>query len=305
MRGSKLVVLAAMAGNLAIAVAKLTAFAFTGSSAILTEAFHSLVDTGDQALLLYGMRRAKRPPDESHPFGYGMEAYFWSFVVALMIFALGGAASIWEGVHKLSNPAQIVRPWINIIVIAVAMAAEGTSFRLALKEFNRRRGTAALLPSIHQSKDPNVFAVLVEDGAALIGLLIALAGISASAFLGWRWADGAASIGIGLLLVVAAGFLANETRSLLAGEAASPRVVGEVRKLLENDPRVASIRDVLSVHLGPGEILLGLDLHLSDRLSRSELEAALDELMRRIKAVDPRITRVFLRPAHGPAAGAL
>lgn len=277
-------------------MAKLAAFALTRSSAVLTEAIHSFVDTGNQVLLLFGMRRAARPPDETHPFGYGMEAYFWSFVVALMIFALGGAASVWQGLHKLAAPAPIERPWISLVVIGVAMAVEGCSFAVAVRELNRMRRGAPFLPSLRRSKDPNVFSTILEDGAALLGLLIALAGVSASAFLGAVWADGLASVGIGLLLVLVAGFLANETRSLLTGEAASPRVVAEVRRRVEADPRVATVPEVLSVHLGPQEILIGLRLHLDDRLSRKALEEALDDLITRIKAVDPRITRVFLRP---------
>lgn len=297
MHGSKLVVLAALGGNLAIALAKFVAFAFTGSSAVLTEAIHSLVDTGNQGLLLLGMRRGARAPDESHPFGYGMEAYFWSFIVALAIFALGGAVSIWEGVDKIRAPEPMQRPWINVVVIAVAILFEGASFTVALREFRSFWRGTPLFRSIRGSKDPNLFAVLLEDSAALTGLVIALVGVSASAWLGQTWADGAASILIGLLLVAVAAFLANETRSLLAGEAATPRIVGEVRRVLEADPRVAAIPEVLSMHLGPREILFALTLHLSDALSRAEMETALEELTAKVRAIDARITRVFLRPA--------
>jgi cation diffusion facilitator family transporter len=304
MQGPKLVVFAALSGNLAIAVAKFTAYALTGSSAILTEAIHSLVDTGNQGLLLLGMRRSARAPDPTHPFGYGMEAYFWSFIVALAIFLLGGAVSIWEGVRKLQQPVAMERPWVNLLVIAVAMGFEGASFAIGLREFRRVWRDTPLFISIRRSKDPNLFAVLLEDSAALAGLVVALAGVAASAFLGWTWADGAASILIGLLLVVVAIFLANETRSLLTGESASPRIVEAVRKVLEADPRVAAAPEVLSLHLGPGEILFGLTLHLSDDLTRAEMETALEELTERIQAIDPRITRVFLRPAHSEAAQA-
>ena len=271
---------------------------------MLTEAIHSFVDAGNQGLLLLGMRRAAKPADASHPFGYGMEAYFWSFVVALMIFALGGAASVWQGVHKLAAPAPIERPWVSLGVIAVAMIAEGSSFVVALRELNSVRppGTP-LFASIRRSKDPNVFAVLMEDGAALAGLVLAVAGVAGSAFLGLAWMDAAASIAIGLLLIVVAAFLANETRSLLTGEAASPRVVARVRALLEADPRVESVPEVLSAHLGPQEILLGLSLHLKDTLTRLELEGALAELIERIEGVDPRITRVFMRPAAAAETG--
>jgi cation diffusion facilitator family transporter len=304
MHGPKLVVLAALSGNLAIAVAKFIAFAFTGSSAILTEAVHSLVDTGNQGLLLLGMRRAARPPDDSHPFGYGMEAYFWGFVVALAIFLLGGAVSIWQGLSKIQHPHPIDRPWVSLVVIGVAMVFEGVSFAIGLREFRRFWRDTPLFQSIRRSKDPNLFAVLLEDSAALAGLVIALVGVAAAAFLGWIWADGAASILIGVLLVLVAAFLANETRSLLTGEAATPRIVAAVRRILEEDPRVTAAPEVLSVHLGPREIMFAITLHLSDALSRAEMEAALQALTEQIKAVDPRITRVFLRPAPpGEAAG--
>lgn len=304
MQGSKLVVFAALGGNLAIALAKFVAFAFTGSSAVLTEAIHSLVDTGNQGLLLLGMRRGARPPDETHPFGYGMEAYFWSFIVALMIFALGGAVSIWEGVHKIQAPEPMQRPWINLIVIVIAMFFEGSSFTVALREFRAFWRGTPLFRSIRGSKDPNLFAVLLEDSAALTGLVIALIGVSASAYLGMTWADGAASILIGLLLVAVAAFLANETRSLLAGESATPRTVNAVRAILEADPRVVAIPEVLSIHLGPREILFALTLHLSDKLSRAELETALEEITAKVSAVDERITRVFVRPARLPEGAA-
>lgn len=304
MHGSKLVVFAALGGNLAIALAKFVAFAFTGSSAMLTEAIHSLVDTGNQGLLLLGMRRGAKAPDESHPFGYGMEAYFWSFIVALMIFALGGAVSIWEGIDKIRDPEPMQRPWINLLVIGMAMVFEGASFTVALREFRSFWRGTPLFRSIRGSKDPNLFAVLLEDSAALTGLAIALAGVAGSAFLGRTWADGAASILIGLLLVAVAAFLANETRSLLAGEAATPRTVAQVRALIEADPRVAAIPEVLSMHLGPREILFALTLHLSDRLTRSQMETALDELTAKVQSVDPRITRVFLRPAQPSRAAA-
>jgi cation diffusion facilitator family transporter len=297
MRGPKLVVLAALSGNLAIAVSKFIAYVFTGSSAILTEAIHSVVDTGNQALLLLGMRRSAKPPDESHPFGYGMEAYFWSFIVALAIFLLGGAVSIGQGLLKIWRPQPIERPWISLLVIGVAMVFEGGSFAIGVREFRTFWRDTPLFESIRRSKDPNLFAVILEDSAALAGLVIALVGVSASAFLGWTWADGGASILIGVLLVLVAAFLANETRSLLTGEAATPRIVEAVRRILQEDPRVATAPEVLSVHLGPREIMFGITLHLSDALSRAEMETALQEITARIKAVDPRITRVFLRPA--------
>ncbi|MES2032660.1 MAG: cation diffusion facilitator family transporter [Pseudomonadota bacterium] len=297
-----MVIYAALAGNLAIAVTKFVAFLFTGSSAMLTEAIHSTVDTGNQGLLLLGLARAKKPPSESHPFGYGMELYFWAFVVALLIFALGGAFSVYEGVRRILDPEPIQRAWINFLVIGLAMIFEGGSFFVAWKEFRVLRRGAPFFQSLLRSKDPSIFAVLLEDGAALAGLVIAGLGVTGSAVFGLHWADGAASIAIGVLLVLVAIFLANETRSLLTGESASARIVGEVKSVLASDPRVESVTEVLSMHLGPQEILLGVTLDFRDDLTAVDIENAGDEFAGRLRAVDPRITRVFVRSGRARAA---
>lgn len=299
---SAIVVYAALAGNLAIAVTKFAAFLLTGASAMLTEAIHSAVDTGNQGLLLLGMRRAARPPSETHPFGYGMELYFWAFVVALLIFALGGAFSIYEGWQKILRPEPIDRAWINFLVIGLAALFEGGSFLVAWKEFKLTRGETPFLVALRRSKDPSIFAVLLEDGAALVGLLIAGAGVAGSAVLGAPWADGAASIAIGLLLVGVAIFLANETRSLLTGEAASPRIVEAVKQALSADPRIETVAEVLSMHLGPREILLGVTLDFYDELTAGEIEDAADDFASAIRSVDPRITRVFVRSGRARRA---
>jgi cation diffusion facilitator family transporter len=299
---STLVIYAALAGNLAIAVTKFVAFALTGSSAMLTEAIHSSVDTGNQGLLLLGLARARKPPSATHPFGYGMEVYFWAFVVALLIFALGGAFSIYEGVLKIRRPEPIERAWINFLVIGLAMLFEGGSFLVAWKEFNVLRKGVPLLRAIRRSKDPSVFAVLLEDGAALAGLAIAALGVAGSAVFGIAWADGAASVAIGVLLVLVAIFLANETRSLLTGESASPRIVEAVREMLAADPRVDVVAEVLSMHLGPQEILLGVTLDFHDHLTAGEIEDAADDFAIRIRTIDPRVTRVFVRSGRARAA---
>ena len=289
------VVLAALAANLAIAATKLAAFLLTGSAAMLTEAIHSFVDTGNQLLLLVGASRARRAPSASHPFGYGMEVYFWSFIVALMIFAAGGAISLWEGIDRLSHPAPIDRPWINFIVLGAAIVMEGASFRVAWREYKAVAGSVGFVTFLRGSKDPNLFAVLLEDAAALVGLAIALAGVSLST-LGWHTADAIASIGIGLLLMAVALFLANETRSLIAGEAASPRVLARIKAVLDGDVTVVSAAEILSLHLGPSEILVAITLDFDDALSGPQIEAAADRLTAEIAKADERITRVFLRP---------
>lgn len=299
---STTVVYAALAGNLAIAATKFVAFALTGSSAMLTEAIHSSVDTGNQGLLLLGLARARKPPSQTHPFGYGMEVYFWAFVVALLIFALGGAFSIYEGVLKILRPEPIGRAWINFLVIGLAVLFEGGSFLVAWKEFRVLTRGTPFLRAIRRSKDPSVFAVLLEDGAALAGLAIAALGVAGSAVFGIAWADGAASVAIGVLLVAVAIFLANETRSLLTGESASPRIVEAVRGMLAADPRIDTVAEVLSMHLGPQEILLGVTLDFHDDLTAGEIEDAADDFATRIRAIDARITRVFVRSGRARAA---
>jgi cation diffusion facilitator family transporter len=299
---STTVVYAALAGNLAIAATKFVAFVLTGSSAMLTEAIHSSVDTGNQGLLLLGLARARKPPSQTHPFGYGMEVYFWAFVVALLIFALGGAFSIYEGVLKIVRPEPIERAWINFVVIGLAMLFEGGSFLVAWREFKAVRRETPFFQAIRRSKDPSIFAVLLEDGAALAGLVIAALGVAGTSLFHIPWADGAASVAIGVLLVLVAIFLANETRSLLTGESASPRIVAEVRAMLEADPRIDSVAEVLSMHLGPQEILLGVTLDFRDTLTAVEIEQAGDDFAQAIRAIDPRITRVFVRSERARAA---
>jgi cation diffusion facilitator family transporter len=302
--GSTRVVLAALAGNLTIAVSKFAAFFFTRSSAMLTEAIHSLVDTGDQVLLLIGQKRASLPPNARHPLGYGMETYFWSFTVALMIFMAGGIVSLYEGVEKLRHPEPISRPWISFLVLGVSMAAEAGSFSAAYREYRRvvRGRDIRLFGYLKASKDPNIFAVLLEDGAAMIGLVFAAVGIGASVYLKLAWADGAASCMIGLLLVAVAVFLANETRSLIAGEAAAPDIVARVRRCVEADPRVERVDELLSLHLGPRHILFAISLCFRDDVSGEAVQEAASELTRKVQSVDERIGFVFLRPSAGIAA---
>ena len=295
---SRFAIYAAAAGNLAIAASKFAAFIFTGSSAMLTEAVHSLVDTGNQGLLLLGLRRAAKPPDDGHPFGHGMELYFWGFVVALMIFALGGAFSMYEGFLKIMNPEPLTKPWINFLVLGVAIGFESASFAVAWRESRRRNPGAQMLSAVRNSKDPSLFAVLLEDCAALIGLTIALAGVGAAVVLDLPWADGAASVGIGLLLVAVAAFMANETRSLLTGEAALPSVVADIRRILSADPRVVEVIEVLSLHLGPQEILVGVTIDFDDDLRGGEIERAAQELSEQLRLEHPEITRLFLRPGE-------
>jgi cation diffusion facilitator family transporter len=297
------VVLAALIGNLGIAVTKLLAFAATRSTAMLTEAIHSFVDTADQLLLLVGQKRADRPADDTHPFGYGMEIYFWGFIVALMIFLAGGAFSVWQGVEKILHPGEIDRPWINLIVLAISAVFEGTSFRVAYREYRQvARGKTVrgreirLWRFLAISKDPGLYTTLLEDGAALTGLALAAVGVVGAGWLGLAWMDGAASAAIGLLLVAVALFMANETRSLIAGEAAAEPIVERARAAVGGDPRVQAIFDVASLHLGPRNILLAVTLSFRHGLTSEDVQQAVDDLVARARASDPRIRSVFIRP---------
>ena len=293
--GSLRVVVAALAGNLAIAVTKFVAFAFTGSTAILTEGIHSLVDTGDQGLLLIGQRRAKRPADDSHQFGYGLETYFWSFIVSLMIFLAGGAVSVWEGAEKLLHPGDLRRPWISLAVIAASAAFEGLTFRVAWREYRRvvRYRAVTLFAFLKISKDPNLFATLLEDGAALTGLAFAALGVIGAGFLHLAWADGAASIAIGLLLLLVALFMANETRSLIAGEAAADPIVDHVRQIAQGCGDLGELKSLRTLHLGPNTILVALHWRFPEAWDRPQLDAGMAELSRRIRTADERIAEVL------------
>jgi cation diffusion facilitator family transporter len=293
--GSRRVVLAALAANLAIAVTKFAAWAFTGSTAMLTEGIHSLVDTGDQVLLLVGQTRAARPPDEEHPFGYGMETYFWTFIVALMIFTAGGLVAVWQGVDRLEHPEPVTRPLISFGVLAISAVSEGLSFRTAYREFRQivRGRDVRLLPFLRASKDPNVFATLLEDGAALAGLAIAALGVAGASLLGWRWADGTASILIGLLLLAVALFLADETRSLIAGEAAAPPILASVRRALAGLSALGEPTGLRTLHLGPQTILVTMGWRFAGRPSFEESQAALGRIKAAVRAVDERICDVL------------
>lgn len=295
------VVLAALAGNLAVAAAKFVAAGFSGSSAMLTEAIHSLIDTGNQGLLLVGEKRARKTPDDSHPLGYGMEAYFWSFIVALMIFLLGGVISLYQGVQHVLHPRPVESPWISLGVLALAVFLEGGSLLVGVSAYRRtvRGRPVGLWRFIRLSKDPSVFSVLLEDSAALIGIALAAAGVVGSSFLGLAWADGAASMLIGLLLVAVAFVLANETRSLIAGEAVSPPVLARLREVLEREPRVCRLVDITTLHLGPGAILVAPTLSFGADATARDIGRAVDDIAVALQAADGRVARVYIRLAEG------
>jgi len=302
--GSTRVVLAALAGNGGIALAKFAAAALSGSTAMFTEAIHSLVDTGDQLLLLVGQARGRRPPDETHPLGYGMETYFWSFVVALMVFFLGGALSVYEGVRHILAPAPLASPWIGLGVLAVSAVFEGASFRVGYREYRKvvRGQPVRLWAFIKGSKDPGLVSVLLEDSAALIGIALAAAGVVASGFFGLAWADGAASVAIGLLLTGVAFVLANETRSLIAGEAVAPMVMARLKATLDQISCITDLEEIATLHLGPGAILVALTLAFRPKSTSDAINAAIGEITQCLQATDGRVAYVYVRPSRRRAA---
>jgi cation diffusion facilitator family transporter len=291
---SKKVIYAALLGNALIAATKFFAATVTGSSAMLSEAIHSLVDTGNQWLLLYGIRRSTRPPDARHPFGYGMEVYFWTFVVAILVFAVGAGVSFYEGLAKLQNPTPVSDAYINYIVLGVAIVFEAVVWWIAAKEFNKRRGKLGILAAIQRSKDPTVFTVLFEDSAALLGLIVAMTGIALAQYLDMPVFDGLASIGIGLILAVTAMLLAYESKGLLIGEGAHPEVRAGIVQMIDEDPRILVTNEVLTLHFAPEDVLLTLSVDFADNLSSADVEAAISELEQKIKARYPEIKRLFI-----------
>ncbi len=302
-QGSKKVIYAALAGNALIAVTKFTAAAFTGSSAMFSEAIHSSVDTGNQGLLLYGMRRAERPADLRHPFGYSKELYFWAFVVAILIFAVGAGVSFYEGVHKTLHPSAVTNVHINYLVLGAAIIFEGAAWYVAFKEFKRGVGKRTMLRALLQSKDPSIFTVLLEDTAAMFGLIVALVGIFLADTLNMPVLDGVASMIIGVILALAAVILAYETKALLIGESADEEVIAGVRGMLKDNPQVTAINEVLTMHMGPADVLTNISIDFADSASAEQIEATISALERQIKSDYPEIRRVFIevQSRHGHA----
>ncbi|KEZ77372.1 cation diffusion facilitator family transporter [Salinisphaera hydrothermalis] len=295
---SKTVVLAALTGNFLIAVSKFVASAFTGSTAMLAEGIHSVIDTGNQGLLLYGMRRAKKPPDAKYPFGYGKEIYFWSFMVAVLLFTLGAGISIYEGVEKVLHPHPIDHPLVNYGVLGLAVLFEGTSWLIAAKEFRRVKGSWGVLEAVRRGKDPNKFLVLFEDTAAIAGLLLAAGGLALVQVTGIEIFDGLASIGIGCILAFSSVWLAVETKGLLIGEAANKYVVQQIETIVSRHPSVARVNEVPTMHIGPEYVLANISLRFKAGLSGEELQNAIADMDREIKTECPTVKRIFIEAEH-------
>jgi cation diffusion facilitator family transporter len=293
---SRTVIYAAIAGNLLVASTKFAAAIWTGSSAMLSEGIHSVVDTGNELLLLYGMRRAKVRPDPDHPLGYGREIYFWSFVVALLIFAVGAGFSLFEGIVHVMNPTPIRNPAVNYAVLALSALFDGATWWIALRSFKGDRRYAELFEAFRDSKDPPSFMVLFEDSAALIGLLIAFAGTFLSVKLDLPVLDGVASILIGLVLAAIASILARETKSLLIGEPADQSIIDAITRLAEEMEGIAHANGILTVHLAPSQIMVALSLEFADELKTPEIEGKVSELERRVRRLHPEVIALFVKP---------
>lgn len=294
MTPTRKVIYAALAGNCLIAITKLFAAFMTGSSAMLSEAIHSVADTGNEILLLYGLRRAKIPADNEFPFGHGKEIYFWSFIVAIILFAGGAGLSLLKGINQLVSPVPVKHSYVNYGVIVLALIFEGTCWYIALKEFSRLKGTFGYVHAIHRGKDPSIFIVLLEDSAAIIGLIVAFVGILLSHISGSPAYDAAASVIIGLILAGTAILLAAETKSLLIGESANKEVVQGIREITAACKEIKQVNEVLTMHMGPDYILVNISVDFVDPILATETEVAVAGLDNLIKRAYPQVQRIFI-----------
>jgi cation diffusion facilitator family transporter len=290
------VVYAALAGNLLVALTKAGAAFWTGSSSMLSEAVHSFVDSGNELLLLYGMHRSQGRPDPEHPIGYGRELYFWSFIVAVLIFSLGAGVSIYEGIAHLRNPEPIKDALVNYVVLALAFVFEGASWWVSLRQFRSAKGPLGFFEAFRRSKDPPSFMVLFEDSAALLGIALAAAGTFAATRLELPLADGVASIVIGLVLAVTAALLARESKSLLIGERADRRLSDSILRLAAQEPGVAGANGLITVQMAPDQVIAALSIEFADDLHTPELEQAVIGIEKRVRSSHPEVISLFVKP---------
>jgi cation diffusion facilitator family transporter len=293
---SRHAVFAALAGNLLVAATKGVAAAWTGSSSMLSEAVHSVVDTGNEVLLLYGMRQARARADAEHPLGYGRELYFWSFIVAVLIFALGAGVSIIQGIAHVRAPEPIRDPHVNYVVLALAFLFEGGSWWVSLRQFNAARGSSGFLEGFRRSKDPPSFMVLFEDTAALIGILLAAGGTYASSSLDAPVFDGVASIAIGVVLAATAVLLARESKSLLIGEQADAKLNESLLRIAAQQPGVVHANGVMTVQLAPDQVVVNLSLEFADELRAPDIERVVLEIENSVCSAHSEIVAVFIKP---------
>jgi len=304
---SRKVIVAALVGNGLIAVTKFVAAAFTGSSAMFSEGVHSVVDTGNQVLLLHGLARARRPPDRQFPFGHGKEIYFWSFVVAISIFAVGAGVSLYEGIHHVLAPEAPGDPTAGYVVLGLAMIFESFAWWFAFTEFRKAKGPWGYLEAVQRGKDPSLFVVLFEDSAAMLGLIVAFVGLAASQVTGSGVWDGAASIVIGLILGGTAIWLAHETKGLLIGESANARVVATIRRTTAEIEGVEAVHEILTMHMGPDAIVVNVAVTFRPSARAPGIAETIDRVDAAIKRALPEVERVFVEVdvrEPGPAPGA-
>ena len=292
--GSKKIIIAALVGNTLISITKFVAASITGSSAMLSEGIHSIVDTGNQILLLYGLKRAAQPASQQFPFGHGKEIYLWSFVVAILIFAVGAGISIFAGINHIRHPSALHDPTVNYIVLGLAVIFEGGALYFALTEFNKVRGSFGYIEAVQRGKDPSMFVVLFEDCAAMLGLFVAFAGIMLAQITENTLWDGIASIIIGLILAFTAIWLAHETKSLLIGEGANKDIVDGIRKIALKQDSIEKINEVLTLHMGPEFILVNMSISFKDHLPVGNIEKAIEIITKEIKGKFPRVKKVFI-----------
>ena len=292
--GSKSAVYGALAANFAIAVCKFTASFFTGSSAMLSEGIHSLVDTGNQGLLLLGMKRSARPADAAHPFGYGKELYFWSLIVAILLFALGGGMSLYEGIIHIQHPEPMSDPTWNYVVLGLAFVFESIAWAMAYKALKKEGVQQGFFKSLQASKDPAIFVVIFEDTAALLGVVVAFAGVYLGHALDNPYLDGVASVVIGLLLATVSIILVRESKGLLVGEGIDAVTLQQVKREIQDDEDVAKVEDPLTMHFGPQEVLLAVNVEFASRLSAEEVVRAVDRVEKKVRAAHPEVRRIFI-----------
>jgi len=290
---------AALVGNSLIAVTKFVAATISGSAAMFAEGIHSLVDTGNQILLLHGLRAARRAPSPSYPFGHGKEIYFWSFVVAIMIFALGAALSFAHGVGQVLHPEPLRNLTINYVVLGLAILFEGAALTIAVREFSRSKGSLGYLDAVRRGKDPTLFVVVFEDSAALLGLLVAMIGIYLYQVTGNPIFDGLASMMIGVILALTAVWLAYETKSLLIGESADIDTVLRIRQTASDHALVKTVNELATLHMGPEFVIVTMSVDFVDGIGAAEVEGGVTDLSRKIRAIDPNLRRVFVEVERG------
>jgi cation diffusion facilitator family transporter len=291
----------ALLANLGIAVSKFIAAAITGSSAMLTEGVHSVVDSTNQLLLMWGRHAAKRPPDRLHPFGYGRELYFWSFVVAVLVFSVGAGVSVYEGIIHILHPEPAVSPVIAYAVLLIAFLLEGWSTIEAYRDFRDAKGSLGWFEAVRQSKDPPAFIVLLENGAAMAGILAAAVGLLLSQLTGDPFFDGAASVVIGVILGFTAALLAFESKGLLIGEAADPELVSSLRELAHNIPGVVGVGYVLTVHSSPDQVTVMMNVDFDNDMRAAEVERIVCHVEEEAQRRWPQVRRLFVRPMEGAA----